>query len=148
MKISDLGINLIKKFEGCKLNAYTCPSGVWTIGYGHTKGVKKSDTITLETAEKLLREDLTSFEKQVYNLIIYKVRQCEFDALVSFTYNIGAGAFKDSTMLKYLNQKRKDLVPEQFARWNKSNGKVLAGLVKRRKFETDLFNGELHINDL
>ncbi|MGL4997849.1 MAG: lysozyme [Cetobacterium sp.] len=148
MKISNMGIALIKKFEGCKLEAYKCPSGVITIGFGHTKTAKSGMVITKEKAEELLRKDLEYFEKKVYQYITYKVRQCEFDSLVSFMYNIGSGAFKDSTLLRLLNENRKDLVPEQFHRWNKSNGKILNGLVKRRKYEADLFEGEIHIKDL
>ena len=91
MNISQEGINLIKKFEGCKLEAYKCAADVWTIGYGSTKGVKEGDTITQEEAEDLLMKDLEVFEEAVNKAVKRSMVQCQFDALVSWTFNLGAG---------------------------------------------------------
>lgn len=139
MRISDTGIALIKKFEGYSLTAYRCPAGVWTIGYGHTGGVKKGDYITREQAEKLLREDLRAFERGVRSRLTVDVNQNQFDALVSFAYNVGVIALSKSTLLRKLNSGDFEGAAAEFPRWNKASGKVLKGLVKRRKAEQDLF---------
>ena len=138
MKTSSKGVSLIKQFEGCRLNAYKCPAGVWTIGYGHTAGVKGGDTITQETAEAYLRNDLAIYEKAVekYNGI-YHFNQNQFDALVSFTYNCGAGN------LKNLTQSGKCTIAQISAKlplYNKAGGVVLRGLVRRRAAEKELFD--------
>ena len=105
MQTSQTGINLIKKLEGCKLEAYQCSAGVWTIGYGHTGAdVFKGKKITQNDAETLLKTDLKRFETAINNQLIVDLTQNQFDALVSFIYNIGINAFKNSTMLKYLNK--------------------------------------------
>lgn len=103
MQTSDKGIALIKGFEGLRLKAYKCSAGVWTIGYGHTKGVKEGQTITEAEAETLLREDLRTFEVGVSSLVTVFLHQCQFDALVSFAFNLGVGAIKGSTLLKKIN---------------------------------------------
>lgn len=139
MKASKNGINLIKQFEGCKLTSYKCPAGIWTIGYGHTKGVKQGQKITQVKALNYLKEDLASFEKGVKTSVKVPINQNQFDALVSFTYNVGLGAFKTSTLLKKLNKKDYSGASKEFARWNKASGKVLNGLVKRREAERKLF---------
>lgn len=141
MRISQNGIDLIKKFEGCSLSSYKCPAGVYTIGYGHTKGVKNLDKITQEEAEKLLLEDLQVFETAVnaFVLPIYNINQNEFDALVSLIFNIGINNFKNSTMFKKLIAHDKDGAAKQFDFWVYAKGVKLAGLVKRRQAEKELF---------
>lgn len=139
MKISQNGIDLIKKWEGCELKAYKCPANVWTIGYGHTNGVKEGQEITLKQAETFLRQDIATFEKGVTKLVSAPLTQNKFDALVSFAFNIGLGAFKTSTLLKKLNQKDYCGAAKEFERWNKSKGKVLKGLTIRRKDEKAMF---------
>ena len=139
MQTSQNGIDLIEQFEGCKLEAYLCPANKWTIGYGHTSGVKKGDKITSRQAEDFLRSDLEKFENAINNLVTVELNQNQFDALVSFVFNIGINAFKQSTMLKFINNGHFPLAAGQFDRWIKSNGKVLEGLVKRRKAEKELF---------
>lgn len=139
MKTSDVGIELIKKYEGCVLKAYKCPSGVWTIGYGHTNGVKSGMKITKAQALNYLKQDLNVFEKDVTNYVKVTLNQNQFDALVSFSFNCGAGALKTSTLLKKLNSSDYNGSANEFLKWNKSNGKVLNGLVRRRQEEKELF---------
>ena len=139
MNISQNGINLIKQFEGLRLEAYQCAAGVWTIGFGHTSGVKQGDKITFGQAEDFLRSDLEKFENAINNLVTAELNQNQFDAMISFVFNIGINAFKKSTMLKFLNNNSFPLAAGQFDRWIKSKGKVLEGLVKRRKAEKELF---------
>lgn len=139
MKTSTNGIKLIKKYEGCYLKAYKCPSGLWTIGYGHTKNVKSGMKITQEQAEQYLRDDLITYENAVKKYVKVSINQNQFDALVSFSFNCGTGALKNSTLLKKLNNKDYNGATNELLRWNKSNGKVLNGLTKRRKEERVLF---------
>ena len=139
MQISNDGINLIKQFEGCVLSAYKCPAGVWTIGYGHTKNVKQGMKITKEQATNLLKDDLKIYESYVNKYVKVKLNQNQFDALVSFTFNCGGGALKSSTLLKKLNKGDYTGAANELLRWNKANGKVLAGLTRRRKAEKALF---------
>lgn len=140
MKISQKGIEVIKKFEGCKLEAYKCPAGVWTIGYGTTKGVSAGMKITKEKAEELLKVDVEKFEKSVLKLVKVDLNQSQFDALVSFAYNLGEGNLSSSTLLKMLNNKDYYGASQEFIRWNKAGGKVLNGLIRRRETERNLFN--------
>lgn len=135
MKTSQNGINLIKKFEGCKLKAYKCAAGVWTIGYGHTAGVKSTNVITEAKAKEYLKEDLAKFEKNVekYNEK-YKWNQNEFDALVSFAFNIG-----NVDQLTAGGTRSGATIAEKILLYNKANGKELAGLKKRRQAERELF---------
>lgn len=142
MKTSQKGIDLIKSFEGCRLETYKCSANVNTIGYGTTKGVVPGMKISLLEAEEMLKIDLVCFERWVEKLIEVELTQNQFDALVSFTYNLGEGALKNSTLRKFLNDKRYDLVPAQFLRWNKAGGKVLNGLTRRREAEAKMFRGE------
>jgi len=130
---------LIKSFEGLELEAYLCPANVWTIGYGHTKGVKKGDKITKEQAEKLLEEDLAFFRNGVKRLVKVALNKNQFGALVSFAYNLGLGSLESSTLLKKLNAGDYQGAADQFPRWNKSKGKVLTGLVRRREAERAVF---------
>ena len=141
MKISEEGRSLIKKFEGCELKAYQCSANVWTIGYGHTAGVVEGDEIDQATADTLLQEDLSEFEGYVNQWVMVPLEQNQFDALVSWTYNLGVGNLKSSTMLKELNNGNYDRVPSEMARWNKAGGEVLEGLERRRKAEGLLFTG-------
>jgi lysozyme len=142
MKISQEGVNLIKHFEGCRLEAYKCPAGVWTIGYGHTKGVKEGDAIEQEAAEAFLIEDLEAFEQAVARLVKVPITQQQFDALVSFTFNLGAGNLAASTLLRKLNNYQYIEVPEQMMRWVKAGGQVLDGLIRRRAAEAALFQNK------
>lgn len=152
MKISAKGIQLIQHFEGCYLDAYLCPANVWTIGYGHTgmvdgKQIQAGMKITQAKATELLREDMAEFEKHVMRLIDVPLTQSQFDALVSFSFNVGAGALQKSTLRKLLNQGKYQEVPAQLGRWNKANNKVLAGLTRRRKAEGVLWStGQLQFN--
>ncbi len=139
MKTSQKGIDLIKRFEGCRLNAYKCPANVWTIGYGHTYGVKEGQTITQKQAEDLLKDDLKSFEAAVNNYVKVPLTQGQFDALVSFSFNVGNEALRTSTLLRLLNQGKYEEAAEQFSRWVYASGKKLDGLVRRRKAEKELF---------
>lgn len=142
MKISAEGLSLIKKFEGCELEAYKCSAGVWTIGYGHTKGVEEGMTITKDQAEEMLLEELVEYERAVEEAVHNQLDQCMFDALVSWTYNLGPTNLNSSTMLKVLNAGEYDEVPSQIKRWNKAGGKVLEGLIRRREAEALLFEGK------
>jgi len=139
MKTSNKGIKLIKQHEGLRLEAYRCPGGVWTIGYGHTKGVKESDVITEGRAERLLREDLEWAEK-VVSRECPDVNQNQFDALVSFVYNVGEAAFRRSTLLRCVKANPDNLnIRGEFARWTKGGGSTLPGLVRRRREEAELY---------
>jgi len=142
MKTSDEGISLIKKFEGCRLEPYFCSGNVLTIGYGHTKDVIENMSITEDTAEALLKEDLKDFEEQVSNLVKVELNQNQFDALIAWTFNLGSGNLSSSTLLKKLNNSEYGEVPEQIKRWNKAGGKVLEGLIRRREAEALLFEGK------
>lgn len=142
MKTSQAGIDLIKEFEGVRLAAYRCPAGVPTIGYGHTKGVEMGDTVTVIEAEELLREDLEVFENGVNKLVEVPLEQHQFDALVSFAFNLGLGNLKNSTLLRLLNQGLYTDAANQLTRWNRAGGQVLAGLVRRRSAERRMFLGE------
>ncbi len=143
-QISQNGINLIKKFEGKYLEAYTCPAGVLTIGYGHTgtidgKPIKLGMKISEKKAEKLLEKDLKQFEKGVSDYVKVPLTQGQFDALVSFSFNLGLGSLKSSTLLRLLNGGNYKEAAEQFGRWVKAGDKTLEGLVKRREAEKKLF---------
>jgi len=142
MVTSGEGASLIKKFEGCKLEAYRCAAGVWTIGYGHTKEVAEGDVISQFDAEDLLTYDLQEFEAYVLDYVSVPLKQNEFDALVSWTFNLGSGNLRSSTLLKKLNDHKYKEVPTEIRRWNKAAGKVLDGLVRRREAESLLFQGK------
>ena len=142
MEISQEGVSLIKKFEGCELKAYRCAANVLTIGYGSTKGVKEGDSITQEDADKLLMHEIKEYEGYINDLVEVDLEQNQFDALVSWVFNLGPAKLKSSTLLKVLNAKDYEGVPAQIKRWNKAGGKVLQGLVRRREAESLLFTGE------
>ena len=142
MKISQEGIELIKKFEGCRTESYRCSANVPTIGYGHTAGVKDGDSCTQAEAESILAEDLVEFEDYVNDLVTVELTPSQFDALVAFTFNLGPKNLGESTLLRLLNLEKYDEIPAQFKRWNKASGKVLDGLVRRREAESLLFQGK------
>ena len=142
MKCSQEGLALIKKFEGCRLKAYRCSANVLTIGYGHTGGVKEDDTITQEEADKLLKADVFKFEKNVEDNVKVELNQSQFDALVAWTFNLGVGNLRSSTMLQKLNNEDYTSVPSEMKRWNKAGGKTLDGLIRRRKAESLLFESK------
>ncbi|WP_044034749.1 lysozyme, partial [Microcystis aeruginosa] len=148
MKVSQNCIDLIKKWEGCKLTAYKCPAGVWTIGIGTTcypdgRRVREGDKITDQQAEGFLVNECEEKAKAVDELVNVDLHQNQFDALVSFAYNVGIGAFKESTLRRKLNEKDYEGAANEFKRWNKAtvNGVqvVLDGLTNRRKDEEALF---------
>uniref|UniRef100_A0A7M5XGT8 Lysozyme n=1 Tax=Clytia hemisphaerica TaxID=252671 RepID=A0A7M5XGT8_9CNID len=118
--ISEKGLELIKEFEGKRLKVYKCPAGKWTIGYGHTgKDVYEGKVITEAEAERLLRQDLKTFEYAVERNVEVNLTQHQRDALISWTYNLGSGSLKNSDMLKELNQGNYGRVPDEMRRWNK-----------------------------
>lgn len=139
------GLALIKKFEGCKLKAYQDSVGVWTIGYGNTYyenmvNVKKGDIITQARAEQLFPLIVSKFASGVRKRVKSTINQNQFDALVSFTYNVGFGNFDKSTLLKKVNASPyDDSITSEFMKWNKAGGKVLKGLTARRKAEAHLY---------
>ncbi len=146
MKLSNNGLSLIKSFEGVRLTAYKAVSSeqYYTIGYGHYgPDVKKNMKITQTQADEYFKKDVARFEKAVNDNVKVPLNQNQFDALVSFTYNCGAGALQRSDLLKLLNQGKYKEAADQFDLWNKSSGKVLAGLVKRRAKEKELFLKDL-----
>ena len=133
------GLDLIKKYEGLRLEAYKCPAGVWTIGYGHTKGVYKGMSITKEEAEKLLQQDVSVFELQVINTV-GKLSDCKIDALVSFAYNVGVAAFRGSTLCRKVKANSDDpAIRNEFMKWIYAGGKKLQGLERRRKEEAEMY---------
>jgi lysozyme len=145
MKTSQRGIDLIKEFEGCELNAYTCSAGKLTIGYGHV--IRPTDvipnTITESEADELLAKDLERFEIAVLEAVDVPMAQNEFDALVAWSFNVGSHAMANSTLVKKLNGKEaKTRVADELLRWDKVNGKPLAGLTRRRKAERAMFLGD------
>ena len=141
MKISQKGIDLIKKFEGCKLYAYRDSVGVATIGYGHIKGVKMGMSITQQQAETFLKEDIKPVETFLNGMGI-NYTQGQFDALTSWIFNLGQGNFKSSTMYKYIVARKSDLeITDQMVKWHNAGGKPLIGLKKRRCDEANMFLG-------
>ena len=139
MKTSPKGIALIKEFEGLRLKAYKCPGGVWTIGYGHTAGVKSGMVITEAQAEEYLKADLIVFERYLNGLGL-ALNQNQFDALVSFIYNVGTGNFSNSTLLRKVRANPQDnSIMDEFLRWVYSKGRVLPGLQRRRLAEMKLY---------
>ena len=139
MTSSDILLNQLMTFESCQCNAYQDAGGVWTIGYGHTQGVRKGQHITTKQAKLLLQIDLTKYEGLVEALGVCKT-QGQFDALVDFAYNLGIGNLQRSTLLKYIKQGEPyEKIRAEFLKWNKCKGKVLNGLTKRRQWEAERF---------
>lgn len=147
-EVNDAGLALVRGFEGLRTDAYRCPAGVWTIGYGHTGDVRPGQHITSDDAERILREDLAGCGEQVEELISVALTDCQFAALVSFVFNAGAGALRGSTLRRRLNTGDYDCVPTELAKWVKAldprTGQrvPLPGLVRRRAAE-----GELWLSD-
>lgn len=142
--MSDYAFSRLKEFEGLRLEAYKCAGGKWTIGYGHTKGVREGQRIDERTASRLLEEDVEYFEsflaKEPY---AEDITQGQWDALVDFIFNLGVGNYLSSTLRKrILEDVDHDDIPNQFRRWNKAGGKVLMGLVKRREWEAQMYEWE------
>lgn len=139
MKTSHKGIALIKEFEGLSLKAYKCPGGVRTIGYGHTAGVKPGMVISEAQAEEYLMADLIASEKYLNDLRL-AINQNQFDALISFIYNVGTGNFSRSTLLRKVRANPQDnSIMDEFLRWVYSKGRVLPGLQRRRLAEMKLY---------
>ena len=134
MNINKEGLELIKSFEGCRLVAYKCPAGVWTIGYGHTAGVTQGMVINQTQAENMLKSDMKKYEKYVTDNVKIPLNENQFSALVSFCYNCGVGNLR--TLVKGRTAAQ---IAEAMLLYNKASGKVLNGLVRRRKAERELF---------
>ncbi|CAK9889218.1 lysozyme [Pseudomonas fluorescens] len=139
MRTTQRGLGLIKSFEGLRLQSYQDAVGVWTIGYGTTRGIKAGMSITKDQAERMLANDVQRFEAEVERLVKVPLTSNQRDALISFTYNLGAANLESSTLLRLLNRGDYAGAAEQFPRWNKAGGKVLPGLVRRREAERTLF---------
>ena len=155
MHMSPHGRKLLEEWEGVRLKAYKDSAGLLTIGVGHLltkselssgkiningESVKYGNGLTAEQADELLEQDVKTAETTVNNNVKVELNQHQFDALVSFTFNVGGGAFKGSTLLKKLNNGQYDQVPAQLMRWDKAGGKVVPGLKKRRESEVKLWN--------
>jgi lysozyme len=142
MKINQAGLQLIKSFEGCRLEAYNDPlkPGLWTIGFGMTgPGIHQGITITQEEAEEMLLQRLAAFEKGVEAALKVPVTENQFSALVCFAYNVGLGSLKQSLLLNCVNHHNFADAAKQFLRWDHAGGKVVAGLLRRREAEKALF---------
>ena len=141
MRTSPKGISLIKSFEGLRLKSYQDSVGVWTIGYGATRGIGPGMTVSSEQAERMLMNDIARFEPELDKLAKVPLNRNQWDALMSFVYNLGSASLGSSTLLKLLNAKDYTGAADQFPRWNKAGGQVLAGLTKRRAAERAMFLG-------
>ncbi|NHB89720.1 lysozyme [Photorhabdus tasmaniensis] len=139
MQISDKGLKALKRYEGCSLTAYRCPAGVLTIGYGHTRGVKPGNVIKEQQATRFLLEDLAPVYLKIESNVKVSLTQGQFDALCSFIFNCGTGAFVRSTLLKKLNAGDYKGAADQFMRWNQAGGRILPGLDARRASEKLMF---------
>jgi len=144
MQLSKNGLNLIEHYEGLRLFAYQDSIGLWTIGYGTTvypngKRVAKGDACTVEQANDYIKHDVAKFEKGVNDLVHVPLNQNQFDALVSFAYNLGLGNLGSSTLLKLVNKSQFETAANEFQKWNKAGGKIVAGLTVRRQAESNLF---------
>ena len=134
-----IAASLLKEFEGLRLEAYLCPAGVPTIGYGHTRGDQLGTRISAEQADQLLTVDLERVRLQLMQSVKVPVSEGQFKALLSFAYNVGAAAVKDSTLLKYVNAGKFEAAEREFSRWVYSKGERLPGLERRRKREAEVF---------
>lgn len=148
MKISDNGINFIAGWEGVEYKAYKDAVGLWTVAIGHLIKLPEekfllNKTLTREEVYDIFREDIKRFENNLNKVIKVPINQNQFDALISLAFNIGNGAFNNSTLLRVLNQGNYEEVPNQILRWDKAGGKTLLGLTRRRKAEVELFNKPL-----
>lgn len=144
-QVNEAGLELIQHFEALELKAYQDCVGVWTIGWGHTglchggASVEQGQEITRQQAEQLLIKDLAIFEQAVENMVQVEVNDNQFSALVSFAFNLGETNLRQSTLLKKLNEGDAFAASKEFKRWNKAGGKRMAGLVRRRLSERNLF---------
>ncbi len=151
MKAGVEAVRIIKEYEGLMLTAYKCPAGIWTIGWGHTKGVKEGQRVSVEQALRLLQADIADVAAGVNSLLNVAVTQYQFDALVSFAFNVGldidadtkAEGLGDSRLLELVNAAEYTLASLEFPKWVYGGGKVLGGLVARRRQEQELFQGKL-----
>jgi lysozyme len=140
MKTSARGVDFIKAFEGFRSKPYLCQASVWTIGYGHTVGVTQDSPIISEAdAAALLQSDLKHYEASVLKLIRVPLWQCEFDALVSFAFNLGGGALQRSTLRQKLNRWDRHGAAVEFLKWTRANGAISRGLLRRRQAEMEMF---------
>lgn len=138
--VNAAGRNLVKQFEGLRLQAYLCPAGVWTIGYGHTRTARPGMAVTPEEAEWLLDDDLRQTARALEPLIPVPLNDNQFAALASFAFNIGVSNFAQSTLLRLLARGWYEQVPAQLMRWNKVRGEAMGGLTRRRSAEAQLWN--------
>ena len=143
-QVSQVGIDLIKTFEGFSCYVYTCPAGCKTIGYGHVVKSDEdfSDGISEDAATELLKQDVTVAEHAVLRLVTVPLTDNQFNALVSFTYNLGAGSLQRSTLRRKVNREQHEAVPAEFLRWVYGGGRKLPGLVKRRHVEAQIYASE------
>ncbi len=144
MQMTKQGLALIRDFEGFAASAYRCPAGIWTIGYGHTSAagpplVEPGMKMSREEAERVLAADIATFAKGVRGELTRELAPQQFSAIVSFAYNAGLGAFRRSSLLRAVNEGRLDSVPQKLMLWVRAGGRVLPGLVRRRRAEADLF---------
>ena len=139
MKVSENGVDLITKWEGFRSKAYLDVAGVWTIGYGHTKGVQNGDTITKTQAKKWLTSEIERHVAKIFDYVKVDLTQGQFDALASFHYNLGANILKGTTLLTYINQQNWKAVAEEMKKFNRAGGRVVKGLVNRRNEEAQYF---------
>lgn len=139
MRINDAGLDIIKRFEGMRFVAYQDSKGIWTIGYGHTKGVQKGDVVTQAEADAFLKDDLSEVEFAIEDDVITDLNPNQFSALVCLVFNIGTEAFKNSNLLVHLNRSDFDDAADQFQRWNHIDGTQSPGLTRRRQAEEELF---------
>jgi lysozyme len=143
MKTSEVGIQLIKRFEGCKLKPYLCPAKFWTVGYGHVIGngkeVPEKQLYTRGEIDELLRTDLARFEQGVRRYCPVPLTQFEFDSLVSFSFNLGLGVLQRSTLRQKILRKDRQAAAKEILKYNKAGGQVLKGLTRRREAEYRMF---------
>ena len=146
MKISQAGIDLIRRFEGCKLKPYLCPAGYWTVGYGHVIGNGKTkpekQLYTQEKVDEFLRTDLVRFEQGVLRYCPVHLTQFEFDSLVSFSFNLGLGVLQRSTLRRKILRQDKQAAARNILKYNRAGGQVLKGLTRRREAEYRMFTKE------
>ena len=146
MKISQAGIDLIRRFEGCSLTPYLCPAGYWTVGYGHVIGIGKTkpekQLYTQEEVDELLRTDLARFEQGVLRYCPVNLTQFEFDSLVSFSFNLGLGVLQRSTLRRKILRQDRQAAAKEILKYNKAGGQVLKGLTRRREAEYRMFTKE------
>ena len=146
MKISQTGVDLIRRFEGCSLTPYLCPAGYWTVVYGHVIGIGKTkpekQLYTQEEVDELLRTDLARFEQGVLRYCPVHLTQFEFDSLVSFSFNLGLGVLQRSTLRRKILRQDKQAAARNILKYNKAGGQVLKGLTRRREAEYRMFTKE------